>query len=226
MIQEEALCVLSGGQDSTTCLYWAKRKFKGVRAITFNYNQKHNIEIDQARIISGDANVDWEMVNVPKLRGSSPLTNGDRQVKKYDTVADLPSEGIEDTFVPGRNILFLTLASNYASAFKIKSIVIGVSETDYANYPDCRRAFIDSMEESISLGLTGRLGEIDIFTPLMFLDKKETVNLAVELKCITAMKDTHTCYDGKRPACGHCHACLLRLRGFKDAGIEDPLVYV
>ncbi len=223
---ESALVVLSGGQDSTTCLYWAKKKFSSIKTITFNYNQRHNIEIDQARIVAGDLGVDWDMIYIPVLRGTSPLTDSEREVKKYAAVEDLPSEGIEDTFVPGRNALFLTLAANYASALHIKNIVTGVSETDYANYPDCRRVFIDSMEQALSLGLTGKREEINIFTPLMFLNKKETVVLAKELGCIAAMKDTHTCYEGKRPACGHCHACLLRLRGFEEAGIKDPLEYV
>ncbi len=225
MNEDPALVVLSGGQDSTTCLYWAKKKFKDVKTITFNYNQRHNIEIDQARIIADNAKVEWDMLCIPQLKGTSPLTDSERQVKKYNTVEDLPTEGIEDTFVPGRNVLFLTMAANYASALGIKDIITGVGETDYANYPDCRRVFIDSMEESLSLGLTGKHEQIDIYTPLMYLNKEETVELAKELGCIEAMKDTHTCYEGKRPACGHCHACLLRIRGFEEAGIKDPLEY-
>ncbi len=219
-----ALVVLSGGQDSTTCLYWAKHKFEAVKTITFDYGQKHFIEMSAARTIAKKARVTNQIIDAPKLLGTSPLVNSNKEVAQYESTKDLP-DGVEATFVPGRNALFLTLAANYAYAYGITEIVMGVGQTDYANYPDCRDRFIFAMERALSLGFSGEEKYFNFYTPLMHMTKKQTVLLAKELDCLDAMVDTHTCYNGTKPACGKCHACLLRLRGFKEAGIEDPLEY-
>lgn len=228
MQQNRAVVLLSGGQDSTTCLYWAISRFSRVFAISFDYNQRHSIELKCAKIIAEKAQVSWEILETCQLRSTSPLTSNN-QVQHYKSVEDLP-QGIEPTFVPCRNILFLTIAANYSISKKAMNIVTGVCQVDYGGYPDCRSEFISSVEKTLNLGIFGHhykysqiREQIKIHTPLMYLSKKETVLLAKELNCIEALADTHTCYEGKTPPCKKCHSCLLRERGFKEAGIEDPL---
>ena len=130
--------------------------------------------------------------------------------------------GLPTTFVPGRNILFLTIAAGYAYQKKIKHIVAGVCQTDYSGYPDCRDATIKSLQDTLKLGLDY---DITIHTPLMFKTKAESIKLMQELGGFDLFKYTHTCYKGERPACGECFACELRLNGFKKAGLKDPIEY-
>jgi 7-cyano-7-deazaguanine synthase len=219
---EKCLVVLSGGQDSTTCLYWAKERFEDVRAVTFDYGQRHRIELDAAAAIARLAGVkDHETIDIRGLMESaSPLIDLARPVDQYGSVEELPG-GIEDTFIPCRNILFLTIAANRAFVKGIKDLVIGVSAVDYGGYPDCRPGFIHMMEETLRQGLEA---EMTIHAPLISMSKKETVLLALSLPgCMEAMAHSHTCYVGASPPCGKCHACVLRAKGFRDAGVKDPL---
>jgi len=219
------LIILSGGQDSTTCLYWAKAVpgVQQVHAITFDYGQRHSVEIAAAAKIADMAQVtSHEFLRLPDgiLRGTSPLVNPNYEIDGYDSAEKLP-DGLDDTFVPARNLLFLTLAANRAYCLGCDALVIGVSQEDFTGYPDCREPFIRSMEETIFEGLDR---PIKIHAPLLYLTKKETVELASSLDgCLDAMAYSHTCYNGESPPCGKCHACLLRKRGFKEAGILDPL---
>lgn len=222
-IDSRALVVLSGGQDSTTCLFWAKQRYKEVLAITFNYSQRHSTEIVAAQKIAELAGVQHDIVSVPNvLEGTSPLINPDHEVESYGSVSDLPG-GLEKTFVPGRNMLFLIVAANRAYVNNCSVIITGVSQEDFGGYPDCRRLFIDSIIETINLGLDRY---IDIVTPLINLTKRETVLLANHLgeDCWQALSCSHTCYNGEIPPCGKCHACLLRQKGFDEAGFVDPLL--
>ncbi len=219
----KALVVLSGGQDSTTCLYWALRQYDKVVAVTFDYGQRHAIEIEAAREIAEHAGIEWELVRIPPLGGDSPLTELAREVRQYESADALPG-GIEDTFVPGRNIIFLALAANRAASLGCEIIIAGLSQEDFGGYPDCRRVFVDAMEKAVNLGLEGTVAKIVIETPLINMSKKETVLLAQEVGAMEALALSHTCYNGERPPCGHCHACLLRLKGFEEAGVEDPLL--
>ena len=219
----DCLVVFSGGQDSTTCLYWAKEKFKGVHAVTFDYGQRHKIEIESAKKIAQLGGVEsHEIIDITgMMKTTSPLVDFSREVGQYRSVDELPG-GIEPTFIPCRNILFLTIAANRAVVKGIKDLVIGVSAIDYGGYPDCRPKFIRSMEETLRHGLEMK---INIYTPMISLSKKDTVLLASNLSgCMEALAYSHTCYEGKFPPCGKCHACLLRMKGFKEAGIEDPLI--
>lgn len=224
MKDNAALVLLSGGQDSTTCLYWAKQRFSEVMAVSIGYGQRHEVELVAAKKIAQMADVSYEHIDLNKvLTGSSPLVS-DNPLGKYSGVDSLPG-GIEPTFVPGRNILFLTVAANRAAAGGALNLVTGVCEEDFGGYPDCRREFIDSMETALSLGITGKSGHFKIHTPLMSLSKKQSVQLAMELPgCMEALAYSHTCYDGQVPPCGKCHACLLRARGFDEAGVPDPLI--
>lgn len=212
----KAVVVLSGGQDSTTCLYWALRKFGDVEALTFDYGQRHRIELDCAAQVAQQAGVVHTMlpIDTSAAMGGNALTDTDIAVE------EAPGSGLPNTFVPGRNLIFLTFAAAFAWQRDMADLVTGVAQTDYSGYPDCRRGTIDAVEQSLTLGLERT---IRIHTPLMNLTKKETVELARDLGAIDAMALTHTCYNGQRPPCGTCPACQLRARGFLEAGIADPL---
>jgi 7-cyano-7-deazaguanine synthase len=219
----DCMVVFSGGQDSTTSLYWARERFQGIHAITFDYGQRHNIEIESAKKIAQLAGVkSHEIIDVTGiLKTTSPLVDFSHEVSQYGSVDELPG-GIEPTFIPCRNILFLAIASNRAVVKSIKDLVIGVSAIDYGGYPDCRLEFIQLMEETLRHGLEM---EINIHAPVISLSKKETVLLASKLAgCMEALAYSHTCYEGKFPPCGKCHACLLRMKGFEEARTEDPLI--
>jgi 7-cyano-7-deazaguanine synthase len=224
----KALVVFSGGQDSTTCLYWAKMEYGDgdVLAITFDYNQRHRVEIEAATKIAKMANVDHEIVTLgPILKGTSPLVSG-AELEQYADHQSLPG-GLEKTFVPMRNQLFLTIAANRAAVLSMElgvavDIVTGVCQEDYGGYPDCRRDFIDFLMETIQ---SGTEMYINIETPLMYLTKAESVLMAAEMPgCMDALAYSHTAYDGAYPPTGHDHATLLRAKGFEKADLPDPLV--
>lgn len=229
----KALVVLSGGQDSTTCLFWAKKYFDEVYAITFDYGQRHAIEIESAQMVSQLARVtEWERIDVPNcLISASPLTSNSA-LEKYDNYEQMDTiigNRRELTFVPMRNALFLTIAANRAEALGIGTIITGVCAMDNANYDDCRQVFIDATQNYINtaLGHDHRgTNPIKIVTPLINLTKAHTVQLAAELNngCWEALAFTHTSYDGKYPPTDNNHANVLRAKGFEDAGLPDPLV--
>lgn len=216
-IADKALVVLSGGQDSTTCLYWALRRFQAVSSVTFDYGQRHRIEIDCARRIATAAGVDNVVLPFDTLAAMGGNSLTDTSI----AVDDGNAGGLPNSFVPGRNLLFLTLAAAHAWQQGIGHLVTGVAQTDYSGYPDCRQATIDALQTALRLGMES---ELQIHTPLMHLSKKETVLLAQELGALPALADSHTCYNGARPPCGECPACVLRARGFAEAGVADPLL--
>lgn len=227
----QALVVLSGGQDSTTCAFWAREQGYEVHAITFDYGQKHRVELDAARRIARMVGaVTHEVVELGAgiLKGTSPLVNSGERLEQYASHHVLPG-GIEKTFVPMRNQLFLTIAANRAYCLGSNILVTGVCEEDYGGYPDCRLDFIKAVEVAGSLGtFNGEGGApygLHIATPLMHLTKAESVRLAWRLPgCYEALAYTHTAYDGLYPPKGHDHASLLRAKGFEEACIPDPLV--
>jgi 7-cyano-7-deazaguanine synthase len=217
----KALVVLSGGQDSTTCLYWAIDRFgrKNVSSVTFDYGQRHRIELDCARRIAEHADV----ANICLPIDTFAALGGDALTDDSIAVGDTADAGTDlpVTFVAGRNLIFLTFAAAYAYRHDIGHLVTGVAQTDYSGYPDCREETIAALQQTISLGMDR---EIEIHTPLMHLSKKETVELAVQLGALDAMGLTHTCYNGLHPPCGRCAACELRAKGFAEAGVADPLL--
>lgn len=187
-----ALVLLSGGQDSTTCLFWAKKHFDRIEAIGFNYGQKHAVELAQASLIASKAQVPFTTFNLKGMLSGSSLTEYEKDMSdKHDRNPSLPS-----SFVPGRNALFLTVAANYSYNQEIFDLVGGMCKTDYSGYPDCRRAFIDSMEDTLSLALDI---PIRIHTPLMNLTKAQMWKLAKELDVLDIVHcDSHTGYNGNR----------------------------
>jgi 7-cyano-7-deazaguanine synthase len=226
MSSQKALVILSGGQDSTTCAAVACEQFAEVHAITFNYQQRHAIEIESAIAVALALDLaSHEIITIgPVLKSSSPLVSN-HPLGQYGGMAELPP-GTEPTFIPGRNLLFLTLAANYAMHLGIQDIFIGVCEADIAGYWDCRQSFIDAMGVAIGEGMSGRPDAFHIHNPLMHLSKAESLYLAqaaLGKRFDAVMALTHTCYAGVKGGCGRCHACLVRDHGFKTAGMVDPL---
>lgn len=212
MDKDKALVVFSGGQDSTTCLFWAKREFKEVYALSFVYGQKHVKEVELARSIAAKADVHFDVMDVSfisSLSSGCSLTDSSVTMDKVK-----PEGGVPNTFVPGRNLFFLSIAAVYAREHGISHIVTGVSQTDFSGYPDCRDAFIKSLNVTLNLAMEE---QFVIHTPLMWIDKCETWALADELGVLELVRnETLTCYNGVQgDGCGHCPACKLRREGLE-----------
>ncbi len=219
----KALVVLSGGQDSVTCLHWALEKWGpgNVEALSFSYDQRHHIELQSAATIAKMASIDHSIlpINTYTALGASALVGSGGDVNGKDAT----NPALPASFVPGRNLIFLTFAAAYAYQRGIHDLITGVGQSDFSGYPDCREATLQALEGAITLGMDY---EIHIHTPLMHLSKAETVRLAVDLgpEAMQALGESHTCYNGKVPPCGDCPACKLRAKGFAEAGIVDPLI--
>ena len=208
---QSAVVTLSGGQDSSTLLFWAKKTFREVIAISFNYGQKHSIELEKAKNIAKIAGVEHHILDVSLLNQLAPnaLTRVDIEVPKFD--GEL--EGEPNTVVRGRNGLFAWITSIFASTHNITNVVLGVCQTDFSGYIDCRDMFVKSLQTAINLGVDDK---IVIHTPLMWLDKIETWQLADELGVLDIIeKETHTCYQEIQGGCGTCPSCVLRERALK-----------
>ena len=211
MDNEKALVVFSGGQDSTTCLFWAKKQFREVHALSFIYGQKHVKEVELARAIAAKAGVHFDVMDVSFIGklGHNSLTD---TTMKMD--AEKPADGVPNTFVPGRNLFFLSIAAVYACERGIRHLVTGVSQTDFSGYPDCRDNFIRSLNVTLNLAMEE---QFVIHTPLMWIDKAATWALADELGVLDLVRnETLTCYNGiPGDGCGHCPACKLRREGLE-----------
>ncbi len=211
MNKEEALVVFSGGQDSTTCLFWAIKNFKKVHALTFIYGQKHVHEVDLAKQIAADAGVDLKVMDVSFIAG---LTHNSLTDSSVIMDKEKPKDSLPNTFVPGRNLFFLSIAAVYAREIGVNHMVTGVSQTDFSGYPDCRDAFIKSLNVTLNLAMEE---QFVIHTPLMWIDKAQTWQLADELGVFDIIRNnTLTCYNGiQGDGCGECPACTLRREGLE-----------
>jgi len=224
----KAVCLLSGGLDSATCLALARREGFQCFALSFDYGQRHRVELEAARRIACDLGAVWHVVLHIDLRafGGSALTD-DWEVPKGRSLEEL-GQGIPVTYVPARNTVFLSCALAWAETLGAADIFLGVNAIDYSGYPDCRPEFIEAFERLANLatraGVEGRL-RIKIHTPLIRLSKAEIVRLADRLG--VDFRLTHSCYDpdARGRPCGLCDSCLLRLKGFQEAGLDDPLEY-
>lgn len=219
---KKAVVIFSGGQDSTTCLYWALKEFDFVEAITFDYGQKHEIEIKQSKLICEQEDIKQTIIDISfldTLVESALTSNGN--------VNETNKIGLPASFVPNRNQLFITLAHSYAQKIGAKNLVTGVCQTDYSGYPDCRQHYIDLIEvcSNTGSGLTnGAVNSVKIHTPLMYLNKAQTFQLAEELGYLYEVVEySHTCYNGNRTlkhdwgyGCGECSACELRKKGYNE----------
>ncbi|WP_413734862.1 7-cyano-7-deazaguanine synthase QueC [Sodalis sp. RH21] len=213
---KRAVVVFSGGQDSTTCLIQALSQYDEVHCVTFDYGQRHRAEIDIARTLAGKLGARAHKVIDARLLNDlavSSLTRDNIPVPHYDEGAGADSgAALPSTFVPGRNILFLTLAAIYAYQVGAATVITGVCETDFSGYPDCRDEFVKALNQAITLGMAR---DIHFATPLMWLDKAETWALADYYHQLDLVRnETLTCYNGiQGDGCGECAACHLRAKG-------------
>ena len=220
----KAICLLSGGLDSATCLALARREGYACYALSFDYGQRHSVELEAAARVARSLGAERHQVveiGLDKFGGSA-LT-ADIAVPKARSLEAM-SEAIPLTYVPARNTIFLSLALAWAEVLESSDIFIGVNALDYSGYPDCRPEFIEAYERMANLatkaGVEGRT-RLRIHTPLIRLSKAEIIRLAAELGVPFAL--THSCYDPRPDGspCGECDACLLRRKGFAEVGIED-----
>ncbi|WP_163102364.1 7-cyano-7-deazaguanine synthase QueC [Peribacillus alkalitolerans] len=209
MKNEKAVVVFSGGQDSTTCLFWAMKEFKEVIAVTFDYGQRHKAEIECAKTITNELNIKHHILDMSLLNQLAPnaLT---RDIEIEESEGSVPN-----TFVDGRNLLFLSFAGVLAKQVGAKHIVTGVCETDFSGYPDCRDVFIKSLNVTLNLSMAY---DFVLDTPLMWLNKAQTWELADQLGAFEFVREkTLTCYNGIiGDGCGECPACKLRKRGLDE----------
>lgn len=211
MHNEKVLVIFSGGQDSTTCLIQAVQTYgrANVQAVTFQYGQRHAVELERARWIAEDLNVAQTVIDLSLMKH---ITHN----ALMDDTAEIQtaSNGVPNTFVDGRNALFLLYAAIYAKSRNIKHIIAGVCETDFSGYPDCRDVFVKSMNVTLNLAMDYAF---QIHTPLMYLTKAQTWALADRLGCLDYIREhTHTCYLGIAGGCGECPSCVLRERGLAE----------
>lgn len=208
---EKVLVVFSGGQDSTTCLFWAKERFAGVEAVSFDYGQRHRLELQIAESIASRAGVPWRAFKLGLLSriSSNALTAADIAVE-----TEKPAGRPPNTLVEGRNMLFLTYAAIWAKSEGIHHLVTGVGQADYSGYPDCRDEFVRSLNQSLNLSMDY---SYQIHTPLMWKNKEEIWQMADELGIFDLVRyETLTCYNGfPGEGCGSCPACKLRQTGLE-----------
>lgn len=225
---EKAIVLHSGGQDSTTCLYWAINKFgrENVSVVSMFYGQRHVAELTAADAIATDARVhrsEFDLAFLGQLADSALVDPAKDLTWEGGRPDAEMQQGLPSSFVPGRNLLFLASAAALAVKQGAKHIVTGVCQTDYSGYPDCRDEFVQAMNAAINLAMPSS-AQVEIHTPLMFMTKAETVTMAAGMgdECWRALARSVTCYQGQRPGCGTCAACVLRAKGFADAGLSDP----
>lgn len=208
--KKQAVVIFSGGQDSTTCLFWAKQQYDEVIAVSFDYGQRHKKELECAARLARTYGVEHHIFDLSLLNQLAPnsLTREEILVDK-----EAPEEGTPNSFVEGRNMVFLTYAAIFAKQRGITDLITGVSQSDFSGYPDCRDIFIKSLNTTLNLAMDY---EFDIITPLMWIDKEETWAMADELGVLDIIHDqTLTCYNGiPGDGCGECPACKLRRRGY------------
>ena len=207
----QALVVFSGGQDSTTCLFQAMQQYgaENVQAITFAYGQRHGIELERAASIAQELGIRQTVLDLSLITAITHNALTDAQA-----AIETDAQGMPNTFVDGRNALFLLYAAIYAKSQNIRDIFIGVSETDFSGYPDCRQIFVQSLNVTLNLAMAY---DFRLHTPLMYLTKKQTWALADELGVLDYIRTrTHTCYLGVDGGCHECPSCVLRERGLAE----------
>lgn len=220
---KKAIIVLSGGLDSSTCAFIAKENYDELYAITFSYGQKHSKELDSARAIGLEVGVkEHRFVQLPTPSIGSLTTA--QAIPESRNIEEMSKE-IPSTYVPARNTLFIAYALQFAEEVNADAIYVGLTAMDYSGYPDCRPEYVRAWQNLINEATkkTVQGGQIKLETPLLHLYKAEIIEWGTELGVPYNL--THSCYQGGEKACGKCDSCLLRLKGFKEAGKIDPLTY-
>lgn len=221
-MKEKTVVLLSGGLDSTTTLYLAKKKYQPY-CLIFDYDQRHKREIKSAKAIAKKANCPYQIIkfNLPWSRSS--LTDKSLPLPQRK-IGEIGKKNIPSTYVPARNTIFLSFALSYAESIGARAIFIGANSLDFSGYPDCRPEYYSAFQKVARQGTKGGVkGQgIKIFTPLITKNKAEIIKLAVSLN--VPLELTWSCYQGGKYPCGKCDSCLLRAKGFREAGLKDPLL--
>ena len=218
--KKKAIVLFSGGLDSTTCLYWALEHGYECEALTVSYGQRHDREVLAAQMIARNLGVKHHLItlNLPWLVSSS-LVDKNQQIPDV-ALEDIPKEGIPSTYVPGRNLMFLSIAGSLLDAIGADAIIAGPNAIDFSGYPDCTPAFFKAAADALNRGTKMGVTEgIEVLAPLMRLSKTQIVQLAAKLK--VPFELTWSCYAGGQKPCGHCDSCKLRAKGFEEAGVRD-----
>jgi len=224
---KKAIIILSGGLDSTTCMAVAQAEGYELYPLSFYYGQKAAVELDMAKQVAAHYGV-AERHFIADLNGlirGSALTDADKEIPLHRSDDEIGEAVVPVTYVPARNIIFLSIALSYAEAIGAEAMYIGVNALDYSGYPDCRADFIEAFQEVIHRGTAAGISghPVQIKTPLQHLSKAEIVKLGTELQA--PLHVSHSCYTGEVPSCGVCDSCQLRIKGFQAAGIPDPIPY-
>jgi 7-cyano-7-deazaguanine synthase len=227
IMEKKAVVLISGGLDSAVTTYIAKKKSYKIFGLSFLYGQKHNREIISAKKIGKAAFIEKHVLfslDLTQFGGSSLLKNSKNTIPIHKTL-DSIGNTIPSTYVPARNTIFLSIALAYAEVIDADAIFIGVTSADYSGYPDCRPEFINAFQKLINISTKKTIEgkTINIQTPLLYLSKKEIIIQGKKLN--VPFEKTWSCYQGQKKACGVCDSCQLRLKGFKQAGLLDPLIY-
>ncbi len=219
---KKAICLLSGGLDSATCLFVARAEKYETVALSIEYGQRHHRELTAARVLTKELRVRHYFAALSMPWGGSALLDGHIALPQNREEEKIPAE-IPATYVPGRNSIFLSMAMSCAEAQKAEAIFFGANAIDYSGYPDCRPVYLEAFAGAMLRGTkAGTEGErVEIKTPLLRLSKKDIILLGLKLK--VPYEKTWSCYKGESKPCGVCDACLLRAKGFHEAGVPDPL---
>ena len=223
---EKAVVLMSGGLDSTTCAAIAKDKGCELYAVSFDYNQRHRRELASAKKVAEYYGVKKHIIITTNMDaiGGSALT--DMNLSVPDGIIEREANDVPVTYVPARNLIFLSYALGYAEVVGANYVYIGVNSVDYSGYPDCRPEFVEKFRELADCAVKATAADgrkIQIETPLLYLSKKDIVLMAKKLN--VPLHLTQSCYRGGEKACGVCDSCRLRLKGFADAGLTDPIEY-
>jgi len=226
-MKHKAICLISGGIDSCVATFIALEKGYQIYALSFNYGQLHDRELDSAKKIAEAAETKRHIIFDINLQlfGGSSLLDRSLVMPKNREMKDISSEGIPSTYVPARNTVFLSIALAYAESIDADAIFIGANAMDYSGYPDCRPEYIRAYQAMADLatrrGVEGR--PIRIEAPLLYMTKADIIKSGIRLGA--PLEKTWSCYKGGEKACGRCDSCIIRLKGFKEAGVDDPIKY-
>ena len=221
-MSEKAVCLLSGGIDSSTVVGIALSQAYDCSALSFDYGQRHSRELDSSRDIAKFYGIQRRVATINLSDITSSALTGQSEIDNRP-LEDI-SKSIPNTYVPARNIIFLSIAASYAESIGARHIFIGANAVDYSGYPDCRPAFYNAFESALNIGtVAGEIKPFRIHVPLQYLTKAEIIKTGVKLGVPYHL--TTSCYRGQEKACGKCDSCLLRLQGFMEAGIPDPIEY-